>query len=155
MRGAASETLVVRPRKLRGVAWLTATFFVVLMVVVAVLLRSVPTGVYFRAADQIAMVVLGLLLAAGVLLFARPRVRADADGVEVRNLLTTRHFSWDDVVAVSFPDGAAWARLDLPADEYVSVMAIQAVDGPRAVAAIRALRAMHAEHAAGAPRSTG
>ena len=32
-------------------------------------------------------------------------------------------------MGVSFPDGARWARLDLPDDEYVPVLAIQAVDG--------------------------
>lgn len=143
-----SEPMVVRPRKLRFAAWLTAVAFVAIMTVAAVALRNVPTGVYFRTADQLAMVVLGLLFAAGALVFIRPRVRADADGVEVRNLITTRHFPWGVIRAVSFPDGAPWARLELPADEYVAVMAIQSVDGARAVEAIRALRALLAEHTA-------
>ncbi len=136
-------------------AWVAAVAFVAVMVVAAVLLRTVSTGVYFRLADQIALVVLGLLFAAGALLFARPRVRADADGVEVRNLVTTHRFRWELVLAVSFPDGAAWARLELPDDEYVPMMAIQAVDRDRAVTAIRALRAAHAEHAPPAPRPRG
>jgi len=146
-----SEPLVLRPCKLRWAAWIAAVSFVAIMTVAAVLLRSVPTGVYFRTADQVAMVVLGLLFAGGALVFIRPRVRADADGVEVRNLVTTRHFPWDVVRAVSFPDGSPWARLELPADEYVAVMAIQSVDGARAVEAIRALRAVHAEHTATVP----
>ncbi len=45
---------------------------------------------------------------------------------------------------MAFPDGASWARLDLPDDEYVSVLAIQAVDGTRAVDAITRVRALHA-----------
>jgi hypothetical protein len=100
--------------------------------------------VYFRFADQVAVVLLGLLIAAGVLLLARPRVRADADGIEVRNILTTHRYPWRDVVRVAFPDGASWARLDLPDDEYVPVLAIQAVDGQRAVEAVRRVRALHA-----------
>ena len=48
-------------------------------------LRTADTGVYFRIADQVAMVMIGALIAGGVLLLARPRVRADADGIEVRN----------------------------------------------------------------------
>lgn len=141
-----SEALVVRPRRLRWAAWIAAVAFVAIMTVAAVVLRNVPTGVYFRTADQLALVVLGLLFAAAALVFTRPRLRADARGVEVRNLVTTRQFPWEVIRAVSFPDGSPWARLELPADEYVAVMAIQSVDGARAVEAIRALRAMYAEH---------
>jgi Bacterial PH domain len=141
-----------RPRKARHVAVAAAVVLVVVFTVVAVLLRRTPTGVYFRFSDQVAMVLLGLLLAGATLLFARPRVRALADGVEVRNVLTTRVVPWDLVVRVSFPDGAPWARLELPDDEYIAVMAIQAVDGQGAVRAIHSLRAVHAEHSA--PRDT-
>jgi hypothetical protein len=47
------------------------------------------------------------------------------------------------VLSVSFPDGAAWARLELPEDEYISVMAVQAVDREYAVSSVRALRELH------------
>jgi hypothetical protein len=138
-----------RPRKARRVAVAAAVVLVAVFSVVAVLLRRTPTGVYFRLSDQVAMMLLGLLMAGAVLLFARPRVRAGADGVEVRNLLGTRTVPWELVVQVSFPDGAPWARLELPDDEYIAVMAIQSVDGRQAVSDIRALRAVHA-----APRNT-
>lgn len=141
-----------RPRKARRVAVAAAVVLVVVFTVVAVLLRRTPTGVYFRFSDQVAMVLLGLLLAGAVLLFARPRVRAGADGVEVRNVLTTRMVPWDLVLQVSFPDGAPWARLELPDDEYIAVMAIQAADGRSAVQAVRSLRAVHGQHTA--PRKT-
>jgi len=75
---------------------------------------------------------------------ARPRARADAEGIEVRNILVTRRLPWAEVERVAFPDGASWARLDLADYEYVSVMAVQAVDGQRAVDGIRKLRALHA-----------
>jgi hypothetical protein len=137
------ETVVVRPRKVLIAAWVGAVAVMVLFVVVAVLLRGDETGVYFRFADQVALVVLGLLIAGGVLLLARPRVRADAEGIEVRNILTTQRLSWHDVRRVAFPDGASWARLDLPDDEYLPVLAVQAVDGYRAVEGIARLRALH------------
>jgi hypothetical protein len=137
-----------RPRRARRVAVVAAVVLVAVFTVVAVLLRRTPTGVYFRFSDQVAMVLLGLLLAGAALLFVRPRVRAIADGVEVRNVLTTRVVPWDLVLRVSFPDGAPWARLELPDDEYIAMMAIQAVDGRYAVDAIRSLRAVHAEHSA-------
>jgi hypothetical protein len=135
-----------RPRKARRVAIAAAALLVVVFAVIAVLLRQTPTGVYFKLTDQVAMVLLGLLLAGAVLLFARPRVRAGADGVEVRNLFGSRTLPWQLVLRVSFPDGAPWARLEIPDDEYIAVMAIQAADGRHAVQAIRALRAVHAEH---------
>ena len=139
-----------RPRKARRVAVVAAVLLVVVFTVVGILLRRTDTGVYFRVSDQVAMVLLGLLLAGAALLFARPRVRAGADGVEVRNLFGPRTLPWQLVLRVSFPDGAPWARLELPDDEYIAVMAIQAADGRHAVQAIRALRAVHAEHT-GAP----
>jgi hypothetical protein len=136
--------LVVRPVKVRVVAWICAVAVLALFVVVAAVLRSSDTGVYFRFADQVAMVLLGAFLAGGILLLARPRLRADARGVEVRNVAASRYLPWELVAAVSFPDGASWARLDLPDDEYLPVLAIQAVDGRRAVDAIRRVRALHA-----------
>ncbi len=137
-----------RPRNARLVALAAAVVLVVVFVVGAVLLRQTPTGVYSRRSAQVAMVVLGLMLAGAALLFARPLVRGGAGGVEVRNLLGSRTLPWELVLRVSFPDGAPWARLELPDDEYIAVMAIQAADGQHAVQAIRALRTVHAEHTA-------
>jgi len=134
-----------RPRKVRIVSIIGAVIFVAVFAVVAILLRNTPTGVYFYLSDQIAMVGIGVLLACGALMFGRPRVRADLDGVEVRNMLGSRRYPWTGIESVSFPDGSAWARLELPDDEYVPVMAIQAIDGERAVAAMRELRKLRRE----------
>lgn len=135
--------LVIRPLRVRWVAWICAVALFSVMLTVALVLRSVSTGVYFRTADQVAMVLLGLLLSLGVLSLTLARVRAGEDTVEVRNLLVTRELPWSAVVEVSFPHGARWARLELPDDEYLPLSAIQLVDGERAVAAIRQLRALH------------
>jgi hypothetical protein len=141
--GTSTETVVVRPFKLLLISWIGAVAIVVVFSVIAVLLPQSTTGVNFRTVDQVALVVLGLFIAGGILLVARPRVRADAEGIEVRNILVTRRHPWSEVVRIAFPDGAPWARLDLPDDEYLSVMAIQATDGTRAVDAIRKVRALH------------
>lgn len=141
------DAVVVRPRKTLIAAAVAAVGIVVLFVVAAVLLRS-NTGVFFRSTDQVSIGVIGVLLACGVLLFARPRVRADAGGIEVRNVLSSRQLPWTDVRRVAFPDGAPWARLELADDEYLPVLAIQAVDGRRAVDGIRRVRALHAAAAA-------
>ena len=143
----SEPALQVRPRRARVVAVLSAVMLVAVFTVIALLLRETPTGVYFRVSDQVAMVLLGVLLAGAALLFARPRLRADADGVEVRNLLGSRRLPWELVLAVSFPEGTPWARLELPDDEYIAVLAIQAADRQHAVRALQRLRALHAEHA--------
>jgi hypothetical protein len=88
----------------------------------------------------VAIALLGVVIACAILLFARPRVRVGAPGVAVRNLFGYRLIPWTDVVDISFPLGARWARVDLPDDEYVPVMAIQAVDRERAVDAMDQVR---------------
>ena len=135
--------LVIRPWRVRWVAWICAVALFAVMLTVALFLRSASTGVYFRTADQVAMVLLGLMLSLGVLMLTLARVRATEDGVEVRNLLITRELPWSAVVDVTFPSGSRWARLELPDDEYLPVSAIQLVDGERAVVAMRELRALY------------
>jgi len=138
------QTLVLRPFRATWMAWVVAVVLLAAFVVVAVLLRSSHTGAIFEVSDQIAMVGIGIVLALGSLLFATPRVRADAEGIEVRNIiLLTKRYTWREVLSVSFPDGASFARLELPDDEYQGVLAIQAVDRERAVEAVRALRRLH------------
>jgi hypothetical protein len=143
------DVVVVRPRKVLIAAWVGAVVIVGLFVVIAAVLRTAQTGVFFRLADQVALVLLGLFIAGGLLLVARPRVRADSEGIEVRNILVTRRLPWSLVERVAFPDGASWARLDLPDDEYLPVLAIQAVDGQRAVDAITRVRALHTRYRSG------
>lgn len=138
------ESTVVRPRRSRIAAWIAAVVVLVPFVVAGAVQTTSGTGVYFRVADQVSIMAIGVVLAAAVLLAARPRVRADAEGIEVRNVFGARRLPWTAVRRVAFPDGAPWARLELPHDEYLPVLAIQAIDGQRAVAAIRRIRALHA-----------
>jgi hypothetical protein len=150
MRNTDTVLFQSRPRKVRVLAGIGAAVLLAVFTVVAVLLKQSSTGVYFYTSDQVAMIGLGVLMAMGALLFARPRVRATRSGVEVRNMVGTRAYPWDLVEQVSFPDGSAWARLEMPDDEYVPVLAIQAIDGERAVAAMRELRRLHREASSGA-----
>lgn len=69
--------LEVRPRKVRLVAAAAAVALVITFSLLALALSGDATGVYFRVADQESMVLLGVLLAAGVLLLTRPRRRAN------------------------------------------------------------------------------
>nr|BBX77377.1 hypothetical protein MFLOJ_11640 [Mycobacterium florentinum] len=47
---------------------------------------------------------------------------------------------------MSFPVGSRWAHIDLPDDEYIPVMAIQAVDKGRAVDAMDSVRSALARY---------
>jgi hypothetical protein len=132
-----------RPRLIRVFTGVVAALLVAAFVVIALLLKEGDTGVIFHTSDQVAMVGIGLALGLAVLWPTWPRVRADDQGIEVRNMLGPRRYSWAEVRGVSFPDGSAWARLELPADEYVPMLAIQAMDRERAVAAMRELRRLH------------
>ena len=139
---SADWDLEVRPHLTPYCAYGAAAVIVISAVAVGVLLKISSTGVIFQTADQIAMALLGVIIAGAVLLFARPRMRIGAPGVAVRNLFGYRLIPWSDVVGVTFPRGARWARVDLPDDEYVPVMAIQAVDKERAVDAMDRVRGL-------------
>ncbi|WP_232022101.1 PH domain-containing protein [Mycobacterium basiliense] len=120
-----------------------AAFLIALAHVAGGLLLKVgSSGVVFQTADQVAMAVLGLVLAGTVLLFTRPRLRVGATGLSVRNLLGYKLIPWHEVMGVSFPSGSRWARIDLPDDEYIPVMAIQAVDKERAVDSMDTVRSL-------------
>jgi hypothetical protein len=132
--------LQVRPHLTPYFAYGAAILILAAHVVVGVMLKASSTGVVFQTADQVAMAGLGVVIAAAVLLFARPRLRAGKSGLAVRNMLGEKLIAWREVVDVSFPAGARWARVDLSNDEYIPLMAIQVVDKERAVAAMDSVR---------------
>ncbi|MGU3499025.1 PH domain-containing protein [Mycobacterium sp. C31M] len=107
---------------------------------VGFLLKVGSSGVVFRTADQVGIALVGVVIASCVLLLARPRLRVGPAGIAVRNALAYKLIPWSEVVDVSFPAGARWARVDLADDEYTAAMAIQAVDKERAVVAMDQVR---------------
>ena len=135
-----SWDLQVRPHLTPYFAYGAAILILAAHVMVGVLLKARSTGVVFQTADQFAIAGFGVVVACAVLLFARPRLRVGKNGLAVRNMLGEKLIAWPDMVGVSFPMGARWARVDLPDDEYVPLMAIQSVDKERAVAAMDRVR---------------
>jgi PH (Pleckstrin Homology) domain-containing protein len=135
-----SWDLQVRPHLTPYFAYGAAILILAAHIMVGVLLKARSTGVVFQTADQFAIAGFGVVVAGTVLLFARPRLRVGKNGLAVRNMLGEKLIAWPDVVGVSFPMGARWARVDLPDDEYVPLMAIQSVDKERAVAAMDRVR---------------
>ena len=140
MTPPSGSAIELRPRRARIFAYVAAFVIATTLIVVGLLLKMKSTGVFFQTADQVAMAVLGLVLAGLVLLFTRPRLLVGPTGLSVRNLFGDKLIPWEDVVGVSFPAGRRWARIDLPDDEYVPVLAIQAVDKDRAVDAMDTVR---------------
>lgn len=135
--------VVARPRRLTKVCWALAVFVVLVFAGLGWALRGgTPGEAQFQLADQIAMTLLGVLIAAAALLLTRPRVVADADGVRVRNVLGFRYFPWEVVAAVRFDEGASWASLDLQDDDTVGLLALQSNDGEAAVEGVLALRGL-------------
>jgi hypothetical protein len=147
--------LEVRPHLTPYFAYGAAFLIAAAHIAVGFLLKIGSTGVIFQTADQVAMGLLGVIIAGLVLLFARPRLRVGAAGIAVRNLLTYKLIPWSAVVDVSFPVGARWARVDLPDYEYVPAMAIQAIDKDRAVDAMDQVRELMLRYRPDvSPRST-
>jgi hypothetical protein len=140
----------------RVVCWVAAAVIVAVFAAVATALRGgTEGGGAFAAGDQLAMFGLGVLAAAGVLLFTRPRVEADAHGVRVRNVVGGYDLPWEIVAAVRFDDRSPWASLELADDETIAVMAVQAADKDYAVALVRGLRELLAAHRAAAAAGGG
>ncbi|MCX2930270.1 PH domain-containing protein [Mycobacterium sp. CVI_P3] len=144
---------VLRPRLTPYVAYAVAFVIAAAGIVVGVLLKIRYTGAIIQTADQVAMGGIGVILAGAILLLATPRVRVGPAGIGVRNVLVERVVPWSDVVDVSFPEGARWARVDLADYEYVPLFAVQSVDGERAVESMETLRAMLATYRPGPTES--
>ncbi|MEJ3749493.1 PH domain-containing protein [Actinomycetes bacterium KLBMP 9797] len=140
------DVVRLRPRRARTVCWILAAAVFVIFTLVGTGLRGSTgdgTGTFQRG-DQIAMIGLGILFALGILIFARPRIEADARGIRVRNLVGGYDLSWDLIRAVRWGRGAPWASLELDDEELVPMLALQTVDKQYAVDGVRALRALHA-----------
>ncbi|BBY97141.1 PH domain-containing protein [Mycolicibacterium fallax] len=143
---AADWDAEFRPRKTMYLAAAAAVLIVAIHIGVALVLKIRNTGVNFRTSDQWSFVALGLVFAGLALLFTRPRLRIGAPGVAVRNLLGEKLIPWSQVRGLRFPAGKRFARLELPADEYLPVLAIQSFDTDRAVEAMDTARDLVAKY---------
>lgn len=131
--------MTYRPKKVRLVCAVAAISIVVLFSVIGMLL----TNANFQPGDKYAMIGLGALFGAGVMLIARPSVTADAEGIKVQNIISGYRLPWAAIEKVSFDRGRPWVSLELINDDTVSVLAVQATDKERALEAVRWLRSLH------------
>ncbi|WP_238422327.1 PH domain-containing protein [Gordonia sp. 'Campus'] len=130
----ASWDLVYRPRKLPRWAVAAAVVVLAIHITFGLLLTIDDVGVRnLGGSDQVAIILIGVLVAGAILLLTRPRLRVGPQGVEVRNLATTRLFEWDRVLGLTYPESGFGAWLLFPSDEHITVLAVQAGDGQRAI----------------------
>lgn len=130
-----------RPRGAKVVASVLSVVVVVSLTALFVFVRPNAATV-LTPSDYLLMVVFsGILLG---ILWRQATVTAipSADGLVVRNLLTTRQLAWAEIVSVRYSADRAWAQLDLADGDELAVMAIQKADGARSVAESRRLAAL-------------
>jgi hypothetical protein len=140
--------MVLRPRRTRRVCWVLAGVVVVVFAVLGTVLSGSTgdvTGAVFQRSDKIAMAILGVLVAAGILVFARPRVIADEHSIKIRNIISQYDLPWSIVQAVKFDRGSPWASVDLSDGDNLPIIAVQAADKQYAVDGVRALRRLLAQ----------
>lgn len=142
---AVGTTVRAKPVKSARIAVISSVVVLAVFTICALVLPHTSGGVQVDAADQVGIGGTGLLVALGILLFLRPRLQADAAGVDTRGFFGGyRHVDWDLVSAVEFPHKVRFARLVLPGDELVVLYAVQRGDGERSVEVMQGLRALHA-----------
>lgn len=138
--------LEINSAYLRRWAWSGAIFILAIHIFLAVVVAIGDTGTTVTLIDQWGYFLVGLVFASAFYLaFARPRVRANEDGVEVRNFVGTRFYPWSVIYGLNFPQGSKFARLELPEFEYVPLWAIQAGDGARSISAIEDFRILESQ----------
>jgi hypothetical protein len=115
-----------RPRRGRILPLVLAGVAVVVCTVVAI---GMGAGGVWQVGDQLALVGLGLALAAFLGRYASIKAVPDDAGLTVRNLMLTRSVTWDEIIEVRFPDGAPWVTVELDDGDELAVMAIQRADG--------------------------
>lgn len=113
-----------RPRAVRMVAYGLGLLIVATMAVLASILPG-----DWRIMDRFLLVGLGLAIAAGLHLIARPRLVATDRGVTVVNGIRTHVLSWAEVVDIRMPVGEPWPSVDLSDGTTLAVMGIQSADG--------------------------
>ena len=108
----------------------------------------------FTLSQRLTMLAVLALLVSVIVAVAASSVRADAEGLRVRNGLRTHAVPWGRVHKIIFRNGDPWAQLLLVPDdgsafevsldaEKRQLMGIQAVDGANAHAAVEELRRRH------------
>jgi hypothetical protein len=142
---ANPDEVTARPVKTARIANAVAAIVFAVFVVIAIVMPHANAGASFGWKDQVFTVVIGAIIAGGLRLPARPRLRADREAVHMRSYLGNwRTVPWEVVVGVEFPANVRFARLVLPGDEILALYAVQRADRERAVETMQGLRRLFA-----------
>lgn len=124
----------------------------IILVMAAHLFMGFTVGLSFTGAtvttiDKFAFPGVGVIISVlSWLALTRPRLRANSDGVEIRNIVGTRFYPWQVIYGLSFPEGSRMARIELPDFEYVPVWALQSGDKQDIVTKVRSFRDLEARY---------
>lgn len=129
--------MVWRPHRTRIIGYTMAGMIVLGMIVLAMVVAP-PFGAF----DRTALVLVGLLIAWLLHMFARCRVTADAGGITVVNAFRSRRLEWAEVVGVSMARGEPWPTLDLADGDSLGAMGINGSEHARAAQQLAELRAL-------------
>jgi hypothetical protein len=141
----SEDVLTARPQRMSRIGWLSSAVVLAVFVVVALLMKRDNAGASFGDKDQVATVVIGIILAGLCIMPTRPRLYADRQVIRLRAFLGGwRTIPWDVVLRVEFPGNVRFARLVLPGEETLAIYAVQRMDREYAVAAMRDLRRLYA-----------
>lgn len=145
MTDTAVTEVRARPRIMSRVGYVSALVVFAVFVVVALLMKRDNAGAHFSIKDQIATVVIGVILGGMCLMLTRPRLHADSHAIRMRSFLGNwRTVPWDVVVRVEFPKNVRFARIVLPGEETLALYAVQRLDREQSVEVMRGLRALFA-----------
>jgi hypothetical protein len=134
-----------QPHLTAKIAWAASAVVLVVFVITAVVMRHYNAGASFGAKDQVATVVIGVVVALLLIMPTYPRLIADEHEIRIRSFLGNyRVIPWNVVVDVRFPSKLRFAQLVLPGEETLAIYAVQRWDKDRAVEAMEGLRALFA-----------
>lgn len=126
--GDGNWEMVVTSPFLKKAAWVGVVIVMLVHIFMAIVVGIGDTGVTIQLTDKLGFVGIGLLFSFVCLLFLRPRVRVNAQGVEVRNMVNAQFYPWEIIHGLSFPSQARTARLELPDFEFVPMLAMHIRD---------------------------
>ncbi len=139
--------LEVTSRRMKLYAFLAAGITLAIHIFLAIVVAVGNTGTAVTVIDQWGYFLVGVLFATVIFIgLYRPRVRANEDGVDVRNFIGSRFYPWAVIYGLSFPETARVARLELPEFEYVPMWAFLAADGADCVTAVEKFRELEAQY---------
>jgi hypothetical protein len=139
------QTVKARPHLTARIAWTASAIVLVVFVVTAIVMKRYNAGASFSDKDQVATVIIGLVVALLLIMPTYPRLVADEQNVRIRSFLGNyRVIPWSVVVDVRFPSKLRFAQLVLPGEETLAIYAVQRWDKELAVEAMDGLRALFA-----------